>query len=173
MLKLTKLTLFSIGNLIEKEYAIRLLYQLSFDKNVASLIRDDKKLVDSIRELLIKYDKANDPRNTKLHEYCSGVLWKIDSKETSRRTSLISPFNIDQLVNSEQEQAKPYQFMISYNSANRETCLKIKGELEKLGFKIWIDVENIHGSSLEAMALAIEESDCILICKYLKIFENF
>lgn len=44
--------------------------------------------------------------------------------------------------------------------------MNIKSQLEKLGFKIWIDVENIHGSSLEAMASAIEESDCILICEH-------
>ena len=54
--------------------------------------------------------------------------------------------------------------MISYNRDSREVCLKIKEELEKSNFKVWIDVEEIHGSSLESMAKAIENSSCVLIC---------
>jgi hypothetical protein len=54
--------------------------------------------------------------------------------------------------------------MISYNRESRDLCLKIKSELEKMNYKIWIDVENIHGSSLESMALAIENSMCVLMC---------
>lgn len=54
--------------------------------------------------------------------------------------------------------------MISYNSKSRETCLKIKSELEKAGFRVWIDIESIYGSSLSAMAYAIETSFCVLMC---------
>jgi hypothetical protein len=38
--------------------------------------------------------------------------------------------------------------MISYNSASREVCLGIKKHLESVGYKIWIDVESIHGSGM-------------------------
>jgi hypothetical protein len=54
--------------------------------------------------------------------------------------------------------------MISYNRDSRDLCLQIKGELESLGYRIWIDVEDIHGSSLESMAKAIEDSFCVLMC---------
>ena len=54
--------------------------------------------------------------------------------------------------------------MISYNRENRDLCVAIKQHLESMGFKIWIDIDNIHGSSLEAMALAIENSSVILMC---------
>lgn len=66
------------------------------------------------------------------------------------------------------EQKQP-QIMISYNSKSRETCMKIKNEFEKLGFRIWIDVESIYGSSLEAMANAIDTSFCVLMC----VTENY
>ena len=36
--------------------------------------------------------------------------------------------------------------------------------LESSGYKVWIDVEGIYGSSLEAMANAIETSCCVLVC---------
>jgi hypothetical protein len=57
------------------------------------------------------------------------------------------------------------QIMISYNRESRDIILKIKNELENLqiGFKIWIDFEDIHGSSLESMAKAIEQSQCVII----------
>lgn len=54
--------------------------------------------------------------------------------------------------------------MISYNSKSREACLKIKNELEKVGFRVWVDVESIYGSSLQAMADAIDSSFCVLMC---------
>ncbi|CAF0847844.1 unnamed protein product [Brachionus calyciflorus] len=59
--------------------------------------------------------------------------------------------------------------MISYNSKSRPICLNIKKELEKNGYKVWIDFESIYGSSLEAMANAIETSFCVLMC----ITENY
>ena len=36
--------------------------------------------------------------------------------------------------------------------------------MESSGYKVWIDVEGIYGSSLEAMANAIETSCCVLVC---------
>ena len=59
---------------------------------------------------------------------------------------------------------KPKHIMISYNSKSKETCLKIRNELENIGFITWIDVQNISGSSLESMADAIENSHCVLMC---------
>lgn len=152
--------------MIEKEYAIRLLYQLSFDKRIADLIREDSKLVDSINNLNESTSNANDVHvYTKLLEYCKGIIWNIETKNNVNRTQTpVSPAVAEKSKDTEDPGEKQHQIMISYNSANRDMCMSIKKELEALGFKIWIDVENIHGSSLEAMALAIENSDCILIC---------
>lgn len=54
--------------------------------------------------------------------------------------------------------------MISYNTASRELCLQIKESLEQAKLKVWIDVEEIHGSSLDSMARAVENAKCVLIC---------
>ncbi len=54
--------------------------------------------------------------------------------------------------------------MISYNTASRESCLKIKEQLEESGFKVWIDVNDLHGSSFDAMAKAVENSILVLVC---------
>ena len=54
--------------------------------------------------------------------------------------------------------------MISYNSASRSLCLQIKYQLEQAGYKVWIDVNDIHGSSLDSMARAVEDARTVLIC---------
>jgi hypothetical protein len=54
--------------------------------------------------------------------------------------------------------------MISYNSASRPLCLQIKSQLEQAGYKVWIDVNDIHGSSLDSMARAVEDARTVLIC---------
>jgi hypothetical protein len=63
------------GNYIEKEYSIRLLYQLSFDYNIAKLINSRKKLLTYIDHLL---KEENISKN--LADYCCGILWNIDNK---------------------------------------------------------------------------------------------
>jgi cell division FtsZ-interacting protein ZapD len=54
--------------------------------------------------------------------------------------------------------------MISYNTESIPLCLKIKDELEKSNYKVWIDINEIHGSSLDSMAKAVENAMCVLIC---------
>ncbi len=54
--------------------------------------------------------------------------------------------------------------MISFNLADKELCLKIKENLEEFGLKVWIDMKDKHEPNLDAMATAIENSFCVLIC---------
>ena len=59
---------------------------------------------------------------------------------------------------------KPKHIMISYNKFSRDLCLQIKQILNQNEHNVWIDVENIHGSSLESMANAVENSSIVLMC---------
>ncbi len=54
--------------------------------------------------------------------------------------------------------------MISYNMHSRSYCEKLKQELEQMGRKCWMDVSDMHGSTLDSMAKAVEEASCIIIC---------
>ncbi len=80
----------------------------------------------------------------------------IYSKELNLKTSRLNGVYL--------KQPNVGHLMISYNRDSRDLCLRIKSELEKSDYKIWIDVDNIHGSSLESMANAIEQSSCVLMC---------
>ncbi len=55
--------------------------------------------------------------------------------------------------------------MISYQWDSQDMCICIKNELEKrLNRKVWIDLENMRGHTMQAMANAIEQASCVLIC---------
>ena len=51
-------------------------------------------------------------------------------------------------------------------------CTRIKKELEKFGKKCWMDIDNMHGDTLDAMAKAIENSTCVLICMSEKYYNS-
>jgi hypothetical protein len=58
-----------------------------------------------------------------------------------------------------------YDLMISYSHTNSDLCHIIYDCLLKIGkYKIWIDKEEMHGSMMERMAEAIEDSHLMLIC---------
>ncbi|RNA01000.1 hypothetical protein BpHYR1_043721 [Brachionus plicatilis] len=142
------------GNQTEVNYALKLLWQLCFNIKIAEDVQNDQELL----KLIQKYaSKARCSENLKKNS--TGCVWIINKK------SLFKQNNVSQTesqVIAVKNQKK--HIMISYNRDSRDLCLKIKKDLEKNGHKIWIDVENIHGSSLEAMAKAIEESQCVLMC---------
>jgi len=54
--------------------------------------------------------------------------------------------------------------MISYQWDAQRRVVKIKDGLRKLGYRVWLDVEQMHGSTMEAMANAVESSACVVTC---------
>jgi len=74
------------------------------------------------------------------------IVWKLGSMKTTTTTT-------DQK-----------HVMISYSWAFQDQVKKVREELRKHGFKVWFDIEQMAGSTVEAMAGAIEGSDAVLMC---------
>jgi len=55
------------------------------------------------------------------------------------------------------------QIMLSYQWDDQPTILKLKEALTSAGFKVWLDLEQMGGSTLEAMADAVESSTVICV----------
>jgi hypothetical protein len=134
------------GNLVEKELALLLLKQLCVDEAIAQDIKTDDKLFNYIALL---YNDENLDGDIKKHAY--EILNQTSEKKSNKL----------ELINKNQTEKR---LMISYNRDSRDLCMAIKAEIEKLNYKVWIDVEDISGSSLESMALAIENAACVLMC---------
>ncbi|CAF1276393.1 unnamed protein product [Rotaria sordida] len=54
--------------------------------------------------------------------------------------------------------------MISYSHSDRQLCYQIHERLVQDGFSVWIDRDNMYGTTMVAMAEAIENSEFVLIC---------
>lgn len=149
------------------------LWQLCFDKQIAAEVLNDRELYSFISELNKK--SAITPGEDKdegaaLRKNASGLIWLLNkANEPPRPLTPAVPKSDAETQNLNREVAPKSLnlkdndinqkfIMISYNRDSRDLCLRIKAELEKEGIMIWIDVEDISGSSLESMANAIEKS---------------
>nr|XP_054751810.1 uncharacterized protein LOC129257501 isoform X1 [Lytechinus pictus] len=54
--------------------------------------------------------------------------------------------------------------MISYQWGSQPIVLKIRDNLRTAGYQVWLDVDHMHGSTLQAMAEAVEKSYIVLMC---------
>ena len=138
------------GSEAEKEYSIRLLYQLCFNENIAKELHENIEFAELIA-YMEELAKDSTLKRPNIKKHIEGIFWKVENKDKEK-------------VENSLETPTSTQLMISYNSQSRDLCLAIKSELERCGYKVWIDVEQIHGSSLESMANAIEESAAVLMC---------
>ena len=135
------------ASLIEQKYVLKLVAQLTFNKKITEDLLLDTAFVDLI--------KCGPKTDGFLKEIARQINWNL---------GLNSPVCRNTGEKQATTQGGDEHIMISYNTASRELCLKIKSQLESRGFKIWIDVNDIHGSSLDAMANAVEKSLCVLMC---------
>ena len=150
------------GNEAEKEIAFKVLNQLCFDKSICQEISNDQELLKYMNEIILPTSSSNSGAKSNLTKNIKSVLWLITKKESDE--------NKTKYAENDPDRSK--HVFISYNSESRPICLKIKIFLESSGFKCWIDVENIHGSSIDAMASGIEASSCVLICMTEKYKES-
>jgi hypothetical protein len=161
----------SHGNRVEIENSLILLYQLCFNASIAQDVRKDKLFYDKIDELHAS------GKNENIKAIAGGIVWILnenlelektteesEGKLRSKEKKEVNEKTISKSSKKRDDGKKLKHIMISYNRESRDLCLKIKSELEKMSYAVWIDVENIHGSSLESMALAIENSMCVLMC---------
>jgi hypothetical protein len=117
--------LLEISNEVERKHVLNLIAQLTFNQEIANDIR---KKNTKLLELIGKYaaDKNEPEKNVAL---CTQIQWNLNqtaAKEATPKPSVAS------------DEGK--HIMISYNTASRDLCLKIKSKLEVIGFKVWIDV---------------------------------
>ena len=86
-----------------------------------------------------------------------GILWQLESHANITKTP-------EQLQSIETVPELKYDLMISYSHANKDLCYQIHQSLLKNNFRVWLDFDNMYGSTLQSMATAIESSEIVVIC---------
>ena len=126
----------------EKASAVNALWVLAFDENNKKAITQDKETLDILRGL----QQGDDPE---VQKAAAGALWELEGK-TAR--------------NSEMTKATGNHVMISYQWDSQEVLVEVKNRLQASGYRVWMDLEQMGGSTLEAMAKAVENASVVLVC---------
>lgn len=146
------------------------IWNLCFDEKICELLRKEKEILGLITGL-----KNNSPSED-IQRKASGILFttndlikkaKIETSPNRKQLDTSMANASGQLYDKQKS-----HIMISYNSSSREMCLRIKDELKSRGFLVWIDVEQIYGSTLATMAEAVENSAVFLMCVSEKYYQS-
>jgi len=125
------------------EQALRAIWCLAFDKECkAEFIKEG--LLD-----LLKDFKIGDHIGTK--NALDGVQWTLSEHAIPQSNSALS------------KQASGRHVMISYSWTQQERMIELGNFLKSQGITIWIDVEQMEGSVLEAMAEAVQNASVVII----------
>ena len=143
---------------------LEITYAMSFNPEAKKLISDDKEFVEHVK-------KVRESQEKRLAQLAHGIMWKLEGEEQFKKRDEAKKQASQSVVGSSSsstevasEPTDQYDMMISYCWAQKELCHKINDRLEKDGFSVWLDRDEMHGSIVEAMAEAIEKSRFILIC---------
>ncbi|CAF2350000.1 unnamed protein product [Rotaria sp. Silwood2] len=163
-----------------------ILWSLTFREEGALALRSNRDFLNKIQA--ISKDSDSEP----LKKAVDGLVWKLvrepenleriakrkaeenDTTGKGLKTITEEIVNSDgqkQLVtkiissaNDSGEQVFQYDMMISYCHADQELIRKIHKFLVDQGFKIWIDLNNMYGPAMSAMADAVENSEFVIMC---------
>ena len=126
----------------EKASATRALWMLAFDDNNKKEIRQEEGAIDILHQL-------QQSENPEVQKAAAGALWEIEGKTARHLERIESTGN---------------HVMISYQWDSQEVLVEVKNRLQASGYRVWMDLEQMGGSTLETMAKAVEKSSVVLIC---------
>ncbi|RMX38043.1 hypothetical protein pdam_00020147 [Pocillopora damicornis] len=145
------------GN-VERLNACNTLWTLAFDEENRQMIRSDDYALFELRKLLTTSE------DSEIKRAAAGALWECEGKEKHAEEK-------QQTVTLEQiSEAK--HVMISYQWDVQKLVIQIKNKLQADGFKVWMDIDEMGGSTLESMAKAVENASVILVCVSQKYKES-
>jgi hypothetical protein len=145
----------SIEQQEEVQNILESIWFLSFEHSSASKIHSHDKYF----ALLVQLAETNP--NEIIQRTAKGILWQL------RQTMLIDN-TIKKPITSNSTQ----HIMLSYNHDSKDLVNKISQYLRNAGYRTWLDIDNMHGNTLDCMAHAVEQSSIIIICMSEKYKES-
>ncbi|CAF3996616.1 unnamed protein product [Rotaria sp. Silwood2] len=121
-----------------------ILWALSFNNDIQEQLRSNTSFITKLAYL----PKESDHQIRKI---AYGILWNLEINHEDRTKLAIS-------------NERSFEIMISYSHKDKMFCKQLYDQLIKLGYRVWIDFDQMHGNVMDAMAQAIEQSNTILIC---------
>jgi hypothetical protein len=142
---------------------LEITYAMTFNNDAKDAINQDTEFLQHVKRL-------RNSEHAKVSQMAHGIMWKLEGEEKfakqkeEREKKKETEKQKDQPEENAEEEKPTYDMMISYCWAQKPLCHKVNDRLEKDGFKVWLDRDEMHGSIIERMAEAIEQSRFVLIC---------
>ena len=127
----------------EKASATRALWMLAFDDSNKEKVRQEEGAMDILHQL-------QQSKNSEVQKAAAGALWELEGK-TARQSS-------------EKIESTGNHVMISYQWDSQEVLVEVKNRLKASGYRVWMDLEQMRGSTLDSMAEAVENASVVLVC---------
>ncbi|XP_072044654.1 uncharacterized protein [Amphiura filiformis] len=150
----------------EQKLAAEALWNLAFIESV--------RKSDEMQRAVPRLKILMETQNRDLRGACASALWQlmggvnVETGSPYKRNTSRSPLPsyedaISEPFPSAGRQSVP-QIMVSYQWNSQSRVVEIRDKLVASGYKVWMDVTNMRGDILTAMADAVQNSDVILIC---------
>ena len=132
-----------------QEACAGVLHELALYGPGAAAMRKHKPTMDALRVLAESGTKES-------RERAAGALFELDEEARATKTT--------QAADAKPGASKPPpHIMVSYNWDHQHVILRVVAWLQAHGYLVWVDTEQMKGSTVDAMALAVEGSEVMLI----------
>ena len=145
-----KKMLHSANNEQEQASAAKALYVLSFNEQNRKEIETESETM----EILHRLSKSE---NQQVKNIAEGTLWELEGKHKRAKKAA------EGTAPASQQSSGGMHVMISYQWDVQKTMIDVKNHLQAAGYTVWMDIERMEGSTLEAMAKAVENASVVLI----------
>jgi len=136
----------SASPIMQRERAAKAIWQLAFvEENKKPIIEAGAiAALEAVRD-------STDPEMSDANTYkqAVGALWQLGYRPKEEKEPEVAA-----IAGGQEWQ----HVMISYNWAAQKAIVQLKMALEAKGYKVWLDLDSMQGSTLEAMAKAVESS---------------
>ncbi|CAF1273049.1 unnamed protein product [Adineta ricciae] len=130
-----------------QQRALENLLIMSFNKNVQNELKQNTDFLEYIKNM------SETSTNVDLQRASESLFWLLTKEETSESSH-----------STDQSSKTTYDIMISYCHKDKDLCFQLYDRLQEDNFRVWIDRDQMHGTPLEAMSNAIENSEFVLVC---------
>ncbi|XP_038078853.1 uncharacterized protein LOC119746126 isoform X2 [Patiria miniata] len=159
------------GLLEEQEAATQAIWNLAFDSTVRQHLAVDKACVEALEKLTHSKEQS-------IRTAAKGALWVGQKQSRSTRTSVASSSVASSSTSGGSSRGPSRSWsrgsstgsgqlphiMLSYQWAAQKVVLKVRDLLVTAGYRVWVDVDCMYGSTLQSMAEAVENAEVILVC---------
>ncbi|XP_020612597.1 uncharacterized protein LOC110050956 isoform X2 [Orbicella faveolata] len=146
----------------EKFNACNTLWTLAFDEENRKQIKGDTVAIPELKKLLTS-------ENSEIKKAAAGALWECEGKEKHAEEKQQS-VKIQEATGAHVQDTK--HVMISYQWDVQTLVIQLKNKLQADGYKVWMDIDEMGGSTLESMAKAVENASVVLVCVSQKYKES-